>query len=159
MLNTDANICPFCSEKIRNNSFFFNQNYFVIYNRAPIVAGHSLVIPYKHYEKLNDIPLEESKQLFPFIQQVMKILTQAFKTQSFDISVQDGIEAGQTVLHTHVHIIPRFVNDCLQPSDWYQVLQDHEQKHLLDSAIRPHLPEEKLLEITDKLRNIAKKLT
>lgn len=154
----NKSVCPFCLEIVKNRCFFSNNQYFAIYNRAPIISGHSLVIPHKHYEKLSNIPFEESKQLFPFVQQVMTILSEFFKAQSFDISIQDGTEAGQTVPHSHIHVIPRFADDYLQESGWFQVLQEHKQNSLLDSSLRQCISEEKLEEITKKLKAIAQNL-
>ena len=82
----------------------------------------------------------------------------AFNVYDFDISLQDGKNAGQTVPHLHLHIIPRYVNDLPNPGDWYPILEKFENQELLDSYNRPIIPSDTLNEITVKLRNTAFRL-
>jgi bis(5'-adenosyl)-triphosphatase len=150
-------VCPFCSDEVRGLIFFENQLFFAVCNQAPILPGHSLVIPKRHVQKVSGLTAEESQQLFPFVQKVNLVLSKAFQTDSFDISIQDGEPAGQTVMHLHVHVIPRITGDLPSPGDWYQELMNTENP-LLDSHKRPKLEKEQLAEIANRLRIIAKEI-
>jgi len=147
--------CPFCLPKIKNKSFYCNDYFFAIYNHAPIISGHVLIVPNIHFQKICELPIIFSEQLFPFVQKIMKILNFAYNATDFDISIQDGIFAGQTVAHLHVHVIPRLKDDCLQQTDWYYELHNQEKKYVLDSMLRPIIPEKEFLEITENLRKIG----
>ncbi|KKA26529.1 hypothetical protein TD95_005072 [Thielaviopsis punctulata] len=84
------------------------------------MPGHVLVCPLKPHARLTDLSGPETQDLFKTVQQVQKLLARHYlKTRnpddheelinagSFNIAIQDGQEAGQTVPHVHVHVIPR----------------------------------------------------
>ncbi len=143
--------CPFCSVNILKSAFAESENFLGIYNIAPILPGHSLIIPKKHisnFLSVNDGLMLEFIQLSRL---VVKTLTTAFKASSFDWTLQEGVEAGQTIEHMHIHIIPRYTNDIPNPGDWYPLLKKHEPE-ILDSLSRPKLTNEEMEQIVNKLR-------
>ncbi|WFD36634.1 hypothetical protein MCUN1_003519 [Malassezia cuniculi] len=94
-----------------------------IVNLKPIVPGHVLVIPKKHYSRLADIPHETLADLFQTVQHVGKVVESAFSGDSLTVSVQDGASAGQTVDHVHVHVIPRRPGDIVPNDAIYEHLE------------------------------------
>jgi len=77
----------------------------------PRSPGHTLVIPKKHYEKLEDMPEEEVKELMGFIHKLIKVVPKVVGAQGFNLGINNGKVAGQEIMHTHFNIIPRFEND------------------------------------------------
>ncbi|SBT72067.1 histidine triad protein, putative [Plasmodium malariae] len=76
-------------------------------NNKPLLPGHILLTTLKKKKKYNDLDIEEIidiNLLSNFMCYVMGIL---FNTNNFSIAIQDGKDAGQTVDHLHIHIIPR----------------------------------------------------
>ena len=147
--------CPFCTPSVIEMQFFDNQYFYAIYNHSPILPGHSLIIPKIHMERFGDLQTELSSALFPFTQKVMQVLQQAFNVADFDLTIQDGAKAGQTIPHLHLHVIPRYINDLPNPGAWYPIFKEHEHKELIDSFNRPKIPVQKLNEITFHLKETA----
>ncbi len=148
--------CPFC-RAIENGDIFFASAHFAgIANIAPIVPGHSLLVPRRHIERLTQLGPKELAELAPAAHQVGEILGEAFRSTGVNWSIQDGSEAGQTVLHLHLHILPRCHGDMPAPGDWYPRVERWD-KEILGSARRPRLPDDARAAITLRLRDIARK--
>ncbi|XP_070591827.1 bis(5'-adenosyl)-triphosphatase isoform X2 [Erythrolamprus reginae] len=84
---------------------------FALVNRKPVVPGHVLICPLRPVERFRDLHPEELADLFRTTQAVGNVVEQHFGGTSLTISVQDGPEAGQTVKHVHVHVLPRKPGD------------------------------------------------
>lgn len=149
--------CVFCfpidSPLIIGQNNFFN----LIYNIAPVLPGHVLVIPKRHVERFDCLTAGELSALMPFCSQAISVIKEAFAPKGFDITIQDGVAAGQTIQHMHVHIISRYINDFPNPGDWYPVLQKS-QIEAIDSGERKRHTQTELLQITAQLRTIFNRI-
>ena len=111
--------CPF-------SQVFFTTKYTLGFvNLKPIVPGHVLLIPRRELRRFHELSSEEVSDLYLSAQKVGKVLEREFKCSSLSISMQDGIEAGQSVFHVHVHILPRRVGDFKRNDDIYEHLDKH----------------------------------
>ena len=120
---------------------------FGLVNLKPIIAGHILVCPLKPHRRLTDLSAEETTDLFTTVQLTQRMLAKAyFKSEdvlagSFTLAVQDGAEAGQTVPHVHVHVIPRTKGDVGEQPDEIYVKMAAEEGNvggaLWDNTQRP----------------------
>src|SRR5262245_1219321 len=81
----------------------------------PVAGGHTLVVPKRHVAGLFDLPEAELAALWRPLAQVREKLTAEFMPDGFTVGVNDGPAAGQTVMHAHVHVIPRRVGDVADP--------------------------------------------
>jgi diadenosine tetraphosphate (Ap4A) HIT family hydrolase len=81
----------------------------------PVSPGHSLVIPKRHAVSLWEMTDEEYTDAFDLVRQVKNILQENFKPQGFNIGVDCGEAAGQSVFHAHIHIVPRYDGDVQRP--------------------------------------------
>jgi len=81
----------------------------------PVSKGHALVVAKTVTPSLFDLPAEVQTQLWETVRRVREILIERFRPDGFNIGVNDGAAAGQTVAHAHVHIIPRYLNDVPHP--------------------------------------------
>lgn len=141
MHNTDTKpdaSCIFCSKPVIEKSFCSHAGFRAIYNIAPILPGHSLVIPHKHYERLSELSDSELGEMMVFTRRVTQILKSVFTCDGFDLTIQDGESAGQTVPHLHLHVIPRKQHDMASGEDWYGKIADSE-KLMIDSGQREKL--------------------
>lgn len=77
----------------------------------------------------------------------------AFHSKAFDWTLQEGEDAGQTIPHLHIHILPRKLNDLPEPGDWYPQLAAN-QTNLIDSFLRPHHSPEEMEIIVSQLKRI-----
>jgi ATP adenylyltransferase len=81
----------------------------------PISNGHALVIPKRHVESLWEMTTDEYTDAFGLVRQVKDIIQDKFQPQGFNVGVNCGQAAGQTVFHAHIHIIPRYAGDVENP--------------------------------------------
>jgi len=144
--------CPFCRLNSKTQAFITSQNFMAVYDISPMLPGHTLIIPFEHIESLHDLEEGKLAEFFKFARMVTKGLCEFLDTDAFDWSIQEKVEAGQSVSHLHLHIIPRTKNDLPNASDWYPLLMEHNKQTIIDSAQRPRFTETEFLEITEKLR-------
>jgi len=81
----------------------------------PISQGHTLIIPKRHIASLFEATQEEQIALLQALQAAKKDLNQQYAPDGYNIGINDGIAAGQTVMHLHIHLIPRYYGDCPDP--------------------------------------------
>ena len=149
--------CPFCHPGIHEYAFLEHKGFIAIINIAPVLPGHSLVIPKTH--RMSITALDE-KEICAFMETARKatlILLKAFDTDAFDWSVQEGPEAGQSIEHLHLHIVPRIKDDLPGPGDWYPLVH-HNDQAVIDSADRKKLSSEEIETIVRTLRKVAEGL-
>jgi diadenosine tetraphosphate (Ap4A) HIT family hydrolase len=88
---------------------------FALPDSFPVSKGHTLVIPKRHVVSLWQMTDEEYTDAFNLVKQVKEILQGQFEPQGFNVGVNCGEAAGQSVLHAHIHIIPRYIGDVPHP--------------------------------------------
>ena len=108
MTLTDCIFCDIINGKLPCHLIHKDDNHIVILDRYPIDVGHSLIITKKPYEKLTDMSVEESMDLFSKIPKIINAIIKATKADGFSIAQNNGKAANQIVPHVHVHIIPRY---------------------------------------------------
>lgn len=81
----------------------------------PISTGHTLIIPKRHVATFFDLTQEEQAAVNKAIQKSKKNLDNEFSPDGYNIGMNNGEAAGQTVFHLHVHLIPRYSGDVENP--------------------------------------------
>ncbi len=102
--------CLFCDFD-KNEYILENELAFVIYDKFPVNKGHALVIPKRHFESFFDITNEELLKINELIKKMKDILNLNYNPDGFNIGINIGKYAGQSIFHLHVHIIPRYKDD------------------------------------------------
>lgn len=97
-------------------------------NKKPVVEGHVLVSSSISVPQLSDLSPEEAADLFKLVQRVDTFVKRFYNVDSTTISIQNGVLAGQSIPHVHVHILPRRPGDFADNDDVYQELQTHDKK-------------------------------
>ena len=87
----------------------------VIRDGFPISPGHTLVIPQRHVGSFFDLTEDERTGLLALLDDAKKMLDAELQPQGYNIGINDGPAAGQTVLHLHIHLIPRYAGDQDDP--------------------------------------------
>ena len=80
-------------------------------NLKPLLPGHVLVCPQRVLPRLSDLTRDEISDLFNTVTRIQRTLTRLYKADAFNVAVQDGEAAGQSVPHVHCHVIPRTSGD------------------------------------------------
>jgi diadenosine tetraphosphate (Ap4A) HIT family hydrolase len=81
----------------------------------PVSTGHSLVVPRRHIASLIDLEPDEARALWALLKDVRSLLDSEHRPDGYNIGINDGTAAGQTVMHLHVHLIPRYHGDRPDP--------------------------------------------
>lgn len=106
--------CPFCTIADAD-VLLANEHAVAFYDAFPISLGHSLVIPKLHVGSIFELPVEVQAAMWSLVSEVRLLLVEAHRPTSFNMGVNDGPVAGQTVPHAHVHLIPRYEGDVADP--------------------------------------------
>ena len=110
----DQSQCPFCH--LKNSRIQLDNDSAAAFPDAfPVAEGHTLVVPKRHVASLFDLPDEEQAALWRLVALVRGNLMAELKPDGFNFGVNDGSAAGQTVMHAHVHVIPRRKDDVADP--------------------------------------------
>ena len=109
-------MCIFC-EIIKGNipskKIYENDDVLAILDISQITKGHTLVMPKRHYDNLLDISDEDLSNVFSTVKLVTKMIDSKYNPLGFNIVNNCKEAAGQSVMHFHVHIVPRYTKDDL----------------------------------------------
>jgi diadenosine tetraphosphate (Ap4A) HIT family hydrolase len=106
--------CPFC-EIPTCRIVAQNRHAMWISDGFPVSPGHSLVIPKRHVRSFFDVSTEERDDLLTLLDHAKAHALASLQPDGFNIGINDGPAAGQTVPHLHIHLIPRFTGDVADP--------------------------------------------
>ena len=108
----EANHCPFCNPI---NIVLQNNLAVAIYDRYPVTPGHLLIIPQRHVENYFATTLEERQAINDLLEDGKRLLELKYHPDGYNVGVNCGEAAGQTVMHVHIHLIPRYIGDIDNP--------------------------------------------
>ena len=106
--------CPFCTlprARIIDSSPYG----LVIRDGYPISPGHTLIIPKRHIGSFFELEPDEQTDLLRLLRRAKAAVENEFKPQGYNIGINDGPTAGQTIPHLHIHLIPRYQGDRADP--------------------------------------------
>lgn len=112
--------CPFCKIWESNGSHSFKVlvvgEYCVsVLDQYPVSEGHCLIIPKRHVSSIDELSDVELKDLYTVLHQTKILLIETYLPDGFNIGINEGEAAGQTVPHLHIHLIPRYEGDVVCP--------------------------------------------
>jgi diadenosine tetraphosphate (Ap4A) HIT family hydrolase len=81
----------------------------------PVSPGHTLIIPRRHVHSLFALNETEQLAMLHTLSLARQELSEQFGPQGYNIGINEGTAAGQTVMHLHIHLIPRYQGDCKDP--------------------------------------------
>ncbi len=106
--------CPFCNIE-QNRILWENDQTFIIYDGYPVSTGHALVMPKRHIGSFFETGTEERNALLAGLDVAKQIIDNDYGPAGYNIGINDGQVAGQTVAHLHIHLIPRYQDDVKDP--------------------------------------------
>ena len=109
---SENNNCIFCNP----TNILINGEY--SYSRLdgyPVSEGHCLIIPKRHVSSIDDLTDVELKDLYTVLHQTKILIRETYLPDGFNIGINEGEAAGQTVPHLHIHLIPRYEGDVECP--------------------------------------------
>jgi len=106
--------CPFCTLPAKR-VIDCSDHGVVIRDGYPISPGHTLIIPRRHIGSLFELKVDEQAALLELLNRAKSTIDKEFSPQAYNIGINDGPVAGQTVPHLHIHLIPRYAGDRQDP--------------------------------------------
>ena len=107
--------CFFCKCIEKKDYILENDLAFARFDNFPVNPGHLEVMPKRHIKDWWEATKEERLAIFDLIDQAKAIIDKKHKPDSYNIGMNLGEQAGQYVMHLHVHLIPRFSGDVPNP--------------------------------------------
>jgi len=109
----DCIFCKIISKEIPAKILYEDDYSISFLDAFPVAKGHTLVIPKKHFAKIQDMPPDLNQKLFDSVHKMINKVD-ALEDSTL-VAVHNGKESGQEVPHVHVHLIPRSVTDSAGP--------------------------------------------
>jgi diadenosine tetraphosphate (Ap4A) HIT family hydrolase len=106
--------CPFC-QPADGAVWLKADGGLALWDAYPVSEGHALVVPSRHVTSIYDLTPVEQSRLWQLVAAVRERLIEPFAPDGFNIGINDGVAAGQTVGHAHIHVIPRRRGDVVDP--------------------------------------------
>lgn len=99
---------------------------YALVNLRPLLPGHTLICPVRRVPRLSQLNDAETSDLFLTVKRVSAMLERVYKADALNVAVQDGVDAGQSVNHVHVHLIPRRKGDLEHGDQVYERMDGQE---------------------------------
>ena len=107
--------CPFCFIESGRDIILESEFSFCFFDKYPVSPGHMLIIPKRHSTNYFENTNEEKNDLWLLVDKAVEIINNKYKPDGFNIGINMNEAAGQTVFHTHIHVIPRYFGDIDEP--------------------------------------------
>ncbi|MBA4508844.1 HIT family protein [Clostridium sporogenes] len=106
--------CVFCNYNT-TEIIAENRVAFAILDKFPVNEGHTLIIPKRHFQSFFEATEEEVKGIYSLMHEVKEMLDIQYEPAGYNVWVNIGYDAGQTIMHLHIHFIPRYKGDVVNP--------------------------------------------
>ncbi len=118
--------CFFCGDR---KKVIENDMVYAMYDEFPVSDGHMLFVTKRHIKDFFEATEEERSSLFRLVNEGKRILDEKYKPTGYNIGMNCGLSAGQTVMHLHVHLIPRYDGDVENPRGGVRGVIPNKQKY------------------------------
>ena len=122
--------CVFCNIK-KENIIVESEYSQAFYDNFPVNRGHVLVIPKHHVENYFELSDIEKKDIWNLVDKVKIIIEKTYNPDGFNVGINIGKYAGQTIFHCHIHLIPRYKGDVDNPEGGVRGVIPTKQKYRL----------------------------
>ena len=109
------NNCPFCKAESERDIIASSSLSVAFFDGFPVSPGHALIIPKRHVSSFFDLSQEERQDLLNLADSVKQIVEERYHPDGYNIGVNVGEAAGQSIFHVHMHLIPRYQGDVPNP--------------------------------------------
>ena len=135
MADKDCIFCKIANGEIPSATIYENSDFRVILDVAPANRGHALIIPKEHFKDIFDIDAVTAGKLFSLATEVARAMKSVLHCDGLNIVQNNGLIAGQTVFHFHLHLVPRYEGDGIKLT-WEQHESDSTDLQALAREIR-----------------------
>ncbi len=110
MVEKDCIFCKIAGGEIPSSTVYEDDDFRVILDLGPASKGHALILPKQHFKDLCEIDSVIASKVLPLAGKIGTAMKKSLGCTGFNVVQNNGVSAGQTVFHFHVHIIPRYDN-------------------------------------------------
>lgn len=103
--------CKIANGEIPSNTLYEDDDFRVILDIEPATKGHALILPKKHFANLYEIDDERASKVLLVAKQMATKMQKALNCDGLNVVQNNGVAAGQTVFHFHMHLVPRYEQD------------------------------------------------
>jgi diadenosine tetraphosphate (Ap4A) HIT family hydrolase len=121
--------CIFCNSISERERIIESKTAYAIYDKFPVNKGHALIIPKRHCEDYFNLTIEEQSDCLLMLNKVKEIISDLYNPDGFNIGINIGEMAGQTINHVHIHLIPRYAGDVKEPKGGVRGVIPSRQKY------------------------------
>ena len=118
--------CPFCRY---DELEIENELAFALFDSNPTSPGHALIVPKRHVAAYFDTTAEEKVAIWSLADEMKTLIEQQHQPDGYNLGVNIGEFAGQSVPHVHIHLIPRYQGDVENPRGGVRGVIPHKQKY------------------------------
>ena len=111
MKKDDCIFCKLANGVFPTNSIYEDDRFNVILDNGPATKGHALILPKEHADNLFELPEDTAAEAMKLARKLGKHIMDTLGADGLNIVQNNGAAAGQTVMHFHLHIIPRYEGD------------------------------------------------
>lgn len=108
MKDRECIFCRIANGEIPSATAYEDDEFRVILDMGPASRGHALILPKNHFKDITEADTATAGKLFPLAARIGTAMKKSLGAAGFNVVQNNGICAGQTVFHLHVHIIPRY---------------------------------------------------
>ena len=109
------NNCPFCKVESEREIIASSPLSVAFFDGFPVSPGRALIIPKRHVSSFFDLSQEERQDLLNLADSVKQIVEERYHPDGYNIGINVGEAAGQSIFHVHMHLIPRYQGDVPNP--------------------------------------------
>ena len=113
MKNENCIFCKIAAGEIPSATIYEDEDFRVILDIEPASKGHAWILPKEHYANLYELPEELAAKVLLVAKKVVTAMTDIVGCDGYNVLQNNGVAAGQTVFHYHMHLIPRYENDTV----------------------------------------------
>lgn len=107
----DCIFCKIANGEIPSTQVYADENFRVVFDISPANKGHLLILPKAHAANVCELPAQTAAKVLPLAAKLGAAQKEALGAEGFNLVVNTGEAAGQTVMHFHMHVIPRYAED------------------------------------------------
>ena len=111
MKKEDCIFCKIANGEIPSNTVYEDENFRAVLDMGPAAEGHTLILPKDHAANLFELPEDTAAEAFALAKKLGEKLVKKLGADGLNVVQNNGEVAGQTVMHFHLHLIPRYEND------------------------------------------------
>ena len=109
------NHCPFCRVESEREIIASSASSIAFYDTFPVSQGHALITPRRHVPSFFDLTKDEQQDILRLLDSVKSIIDEKYHPDGYNVGINVGEAAGQSIFHVHMHLIPRYKGDVPNP--------------------------------------------